>query len=75
MIYALLYLGFALASLAWRVWVLYGLYGLYYGMTDGVARALVGDVVVPEQRGTAYGVFNAAIGFAALPASVIAGVL
>jgi predicted MFS family arabinose efflux permease len=31
--------------------------------------------VPPEQRGTAYGLFNAAIGFSALPASVIAGVL
>jgi len=32
-------------------------------------------VLEPEKRGTAYGVFNAAIGLAALPASVIAGVL
>ncbi len=76
LIYAAIYLGFALAGPAWQVWALYGLYGLYYGMTEGTARALVADVVTePEKRGTAYGVFNAAIGLAALPASVIAGVL
>jgi len=76
LIYAAIYLGFALAGPAWQVWVLYGLYGLCYGMTEGTARALVADVVAePAKRGMAYGVFNAAIGLAALPASLIAGVL
>jgi len=73
--YGVIYLGFALAREGWHVWVLYGLYGVYYGMVEGTAKALVADVVKPEQRGTAYGVYNAAIGLAALPASVIAGVL
>jgi MFS family permease len=40
-----------------------------------VAKALVADYVPQEQRGTAYGLFNAAIGLAALPASLIAGIL
>ena len=76
LIYAAIYLGYAVAGAAWQVWALYGLYGLYYGMTEGTARALVADVVSePEKRGTAYGIFNAAIGLAALPASVIAGIL
>lgn len=73
--YGLIYLGFALAGPAWQVWALYGLYGLYYGMTEGVARALVADIVPAAQRGTAYGVYNAAVGLAALPASLIAGIL
>jgi MFS family permease len=30
---------------------------------------------MPEQRGTAYGVFNAAVGLAAFPASLAAGIL
>lgn len=76
LIYAAIYLGYGVAGAAWQIWALYGLYGLYYGMTEGTARALVADVVLePEKRGTAYGVFNAAIGLAALPASLIAGVL
>ncbi len=73
--YGVLYLGFALAADAWQIWLLYALYGLYYGATEGTAKALVADLVGAEQRGTAYGVFNAAVGIMALPASVIAGVL
>ena len=73
--YGLIYLGFALAGAAWQVWVLYALYGLYYGLAEGAAKALVADLVRPEQRGTAYGVYNAAIGLAAFPASLVAGLL
>ncbi len=75
LIYGLLYLGFALSNTAWQVWALYTLYGVYYGAAEGTARALVADIVTPEQRGTAYGVYNAAVGIAALPASLIAGLL
>jgi MFS family permease len=73
--YGLVYLGLALSHAGWEVWVLYALYGIYYGATDGVARAMVADIVAPERRGTAYGLYNAAIGITALPASVIAGLL
>jgi MFS family permease len=75
LVYALLYLGFALAATGWQVWLLYALYGLYYGTVEGAAKALVADLVPPEQRGTAYGLYNTAIGLAALPASLLAGVL
>jgi MFS family permease len=74
-IYGLVYLGFALSHTGAEIWILFGFYGIYYALTEGVAKALVADIVPQEQRGTAYGVFNAAIGFSALPASVIAGVL
>src|SRR6185369_6230947 len=74
-VYALIYLGFGLAAQTWQIVALYVLYGLYYAATDGIAKALVGDLVPQPQRGTAYGVFNAAIGIMALPASVLAGLL
>ncbi len=73
--YALVYLGFALADLGWHIWLLFGMYGIYYAATEGVAKALVADLVPDEQRGAAYGWFNAAIGITALPASFTAGVL
>jgi len=73
--YGIIYLGFALADEAWHVVVLFVLYGIYYGMTEGTARALVADLVRPDQRGTAYGMFNAAVGLATFPASLIAGLL
>jgi len=59
----------------WHAWALMAAYGIYYGMTEGVARAFVADLVSLEQRGTAYGLYNAAIGLMAFPASLIAGIL
>lgn len=73
--YGLVYLGFAFADQGWQVWALFAFYGLYYAATEGVAKALVADLVPAAQRGTAYGLFNAAIGLTALPASLIAGLL
>ena len=73
--YGVVYLGFGLSHSGWQVWVLYGLYGIYYAATEGSAKALIADMVTPERRGTAYGLYNAAIGLTAFPASLIAGIL
>jgi MFS family permease len=73
--YALVYLGFALSTTGWQIWALFGLYGVYYAATEGVAKALVADLVSPERRGTAYGLYNAAIGLTVFPASLFAGLL
>jgi MFS family permease len=54
---------------------LYGLYGIYYAASEGSAKALIADLVTQERRGTAYGLYNAAIGLTAFPASLIAGLL
>jgi len=72
-IYALAYLGLAVASAAWQVWLLFALYGLYYGVAEGVSRAFVCDLVPVERRGTAYGLYHTAVGLSLLPASLIAG--
>jgi MFS family permease len=75
LLYALLYAGFALAQTGWQIGLLFAAYGVYYGLTEGTAKAFVADLVLPEQRGTAYGFYNAAIGVMALPASLLAGLL
>ena len=72
-IYSLVYLGFALATSAWHIWLLFAGYGIYYGVVEGVARAFVADLVVPEKRGTAYGLYHGVVGLALLAASLIAG--
>jgi MFS family permease len=72
-IYALVYLGFALASEPWQVWLLFAAYGVYYGIVEGVARAFVADLVPAEKRGTAYGLYHGVVGLTLLPASLIAG--
>lgn len=74
-LYALIYVGFALINAPWQMALLFMGYGIYYGLTQGVAKAFVADLVQKEQRGTAYGWFNAVVGLAVLPASLLAGVL
>jgi MFS family permease len=73
--YTLIYVGFAVAAEGWHIWALYGLYGVYYAAVEGTAKALIADIVPPAQRGTAYGYYSTAIGLAALPASLLAGIL
>ncbi len=75
LMYAVVYLGFALADSAWQVFVLYALYGVYYGVAYGTTKALVADLVPEDLRGTAYGTYNAVLSIISFPASVIAGVL
>lgn len=74
-VYALVYLGFGLASSSWQIWLLYIVYGLYYGMAYGTSKAMVADLVPEELRGTAYGTYNAILGIIDFPASLIAGIL
>ncbi|WP_299491697.1 MFS transporter [Acaryochloris sp. IP29b_bin.137] len=75
LIFAVVYLGFALTTSIWVVWILFLLYGLYSTFTRGVQKALVSDLVHPERRGAEIGVFHTVTGAAALPASLIAGAL
>lgn len=72
-IYALIYLGFAMATDIWQTWLLFAGYGLYYGAFQGVGKAFVADLVPPERRGTAYGMYNGVMSLFLLPASLIAG--
>ncbi len=74
-IYAICYLGFAVATTGGHVVILYLMYGAYSALIAGAAKALVADLVPPESRGLAYGSYAAAVGVVALPASVLAGVL
>jgi MFS family permease len=74
-LYAAVYVGFALARTSWQVWLLFALYGIFYGLTESPERALVVDLVPEDWRGRALGTYNAVVGLATLPASVIFGVL
>lgn len=74
-VHAAVYVGFALASEPWQAWALFLAYGLFYGMTEGTEKALVADLAPASRRGAAFGWFNAAVGIAALPASLIFGIV
>ncbi|WML44883.1 MFS transporter [Neobacillus sp. PS3-40] len=74
-IFAIIYLGFGLVHHPLGIWILFVFYGLYYAATEGIQKAYIADLVPMGNRGTAMGTFNAFTGFAALPASIIAGSL
>lgn len=74
-VYAFVYAGFAFVSGPWQAWVLFIIYGIYFGMTEGNEKAFVADMVSPEKRGTAYGLYNLAFGISVFPASLLFGFL
>jgi MFS family permease len=75
LLYAAVYLGFSRVSTPGGAWALFLVYGVYFGLAEGAEKALVADLVRPEQRGTAYGLYNLAFGVTVLPASLLMGAL
>lgn len=74
-VYAAVYAGFALAGAAWQAWALFAVYGLFFGLTEGPEKALVAGLAPASLRGRAFGAYHFAIGVAALPASVLFGIV
>ncbi len=70
-----MYLLFGRATSAWQAWALFAVYGIYFGLTEGVEKALVADLVPAARRGAAFGWYNLALGLGALPASIIFGAI
>lgn len=75
LVYAFVYVGFAFASEPWHAWVLFIIYGTYFGLTEGVEKAFVADMVPEDKRGTAYGLYNLAFGITVFPASLLFGLV
>ena len=74
-LYAAVYAGFAFATQTISLWILFLIYGIYFGLAEGAEKALVADLVRPEQRGTAYGLYNLAFGVTVFPASFLMGMI
>ena len=74
-IYGLSYLGFAFFTSVSQAWVIFGVYGLFAGMTEGIKKALVADLVPQDVRGTAYGLHSFVSSFIQLPASLMLGIV
>jgi MFS family permease len=73
--FAVSYFGLGFAGKTFEIWLLFAMYGIYYATTEGVAKALIADITIPENRGRAYGIYNTIVGLSTLPASFIAGFL
>ncbi len=80
-IYAFVYISFALLVFlpprlqVAATFILFAIYALFYAFSEGAEKAFVADLVSGDQRGSAYGMFNFAIGMGALPASILLGLI
>ncbi len=75
LIYSGVYIAFALATQAWHAWIFFLMYAAYYALTESAEKTLVTELAGPDQRGLAFGWYNFVIGIAALPSSVLFGIL
>jgi len=73
--YAAMYAAFAWTSSLAIVIAIFLAYGLYFGFTEGVEKAWVADMAPAGSRGTAFGIYNAALGLGGLAASLIFGAI
>ncbi len=74
-LFSLTAFGFIFAKTFSAFLLLFLLYGLVYAIIDGNQRAFISDLSSREERATALGIFHASLGIAALPGSLIAGML
>lgn len=75
LVYAVVYAGFAFADSNWQAWALFAVYGIYFGLTEGVEKALVADFAPSTLRGSAFGLYHLVVGLGALPASLLFGLV
>jgi len=73
LIYAASYALFAVCEEQWAFASAMALYGAFYGLTEGVEKAFLSDLVEPDERGRGFGAFHLVLGIAAFPSSLLTG--
>jgi MFS family permease len=74
-VFTVAYVWMALGKSQFAAWGVFAVYGVYMGIADGNGRALLGEFSSQKNRGSAYGAYHMVLGVAALPASIVAGLL
>ncbi|MCX5771145.1 MAG: MFS transporter [Candidatus Hydrogenedentes bacterium] len=75
MAYAAVYAAFAFGRSPAFLIAVFLLYGLYFGLSEPSERAWVAQMAPEHLRGSYMGLYHGAVGLAALPASILFGVL
>ena len=65
----------AFSSTIWMTLLGAALWGLQMGITQGLLTTVIGDSALPQLRGSAFGLFDVAVGVATFAASAGAGML
>ncbi|MFH2001927.1 MAG: MFS transporter, partial [Planctomycetota bacterium] len=74
-VYAAVYLSFAFVQSQKGLTTVFLLYGIYFGLTEPAEKAWVAGLVPERLRGTAFGCYHGMVGLAALPASLLFGLV
>ena len=74
-LFAIIYFLFGFIKDSYLLWILFPFYGIYMALTEGVGKAYISNLVPGEKAGTAFGLYQTAIGLCAFFASWIAGLL
>lgn len=72
-LFAFIYYAFAAAGDARTIWALFALYGVFMGLTEGIQKAFLADIIPVDFKATAFGVYNTAVGLVMFPASLLGG--
>ncbi len=75
LVYAAIYAGFAFVTGLVGIAGLFVAYGLHFALVGGAQKALVAEIVPAHARARGFGAYHLCVGLAALPASVLFGVL
>jgi MFS family permease len=74
-LYAVAYLGMGLAQTQSAMTLVFLFYGFHFGLAEPSERALVAKLAPRALHGTAFGLYHGLVGLAALPASLIFGLV
>jgi len=73
LVFAVAYFGLGVTENHLAAWLLIGAYGAYTGLTDGVGKAWVSELLPRSSQGTGQGIFQGVLGAGVLVAGVWAG--
>jgi MFS family permease len=75
LLFGIVYLLFGIVTHNYWLWLIFPLYGIYMALTEGVSKAYISNLVPQEKTGSAFGLYQTAIGICTFFASLIAGLL
>ncbi len=73
LVYAAVYLAFAVAASVWQAWACFLAYAAYYALTEAAEKKFVVQLAGDAGKGLAFGWYHLAVGIGTLPASVLFG--
>lgn len=73
--YSLILLGFGYFQGLIYLWILFALYGIFIGISDGVSKAFIADLMDVNRKSESFGLYYVATGVCVLFGNVMMGIL